>query len=243
MRNLLFALTGLCLAALSVSAVAGSAESLRDHLVENYPGFDLDSVEETPIPGVFEVVGGGDILYMTADGRYMLRGELLDLAADRNLTQDVRDGISHRRVGEIDAADMVVYTPEGGEARHTVTVFTDVTCPYCRTLHEDLLELLAAYPVEVRYLMYPRAGVDSGAADTLRDIWCADDPQQAMTDAKRGERVPARGSDCDPPVTEQYELGQRIGVSGTPYVLLDDDGPVFAGYRPGEQLLQILGLE
>ena len=214
---------------------------LREHLAEHYPEFTVDSIESTPLKGVYEIVSGTQVIYMSGDGRYMLRGELLDLEAERNLTSEVENRLHHARVAKLDDGGFLVYEPSGRDAEHTVTVFTDVTCGYCRTLHREILEVLDDHGIRLRYLMFPRAGVDSSAADTLRDVWCADDPQAAMTAAKAGESVPARSGDCEPPVAEHFQAAREIGVSGTPYMLLGEDGPVFAGYRPPERLLAMLG--
>lgn len=214
--------------------------SLRDHLASEYPDFTVDSIEPTPLDGIYEVVSGTDVLYISADGRYLLRGEMLDLVENRNLTEGVQNRLRHRRVAELGEDNMVVYEPADGEVNHVVTVFTDTTCGYCRQLHEEMLDAIDEDGIRLRYLMFPRAGAQSAAADTLRDIWCADDPQAAMTAAKSGEDVPARSESCDPPMASQLEAAREIGVSGTPYLLLGDDGPTFAGYRPREQLLDML---
>ena len=216
------------------------AADLRDHLASEYPDFPVDSIETTPLDGIYEVVSGADVMYISADGRYMLRGEMLDLVESRNLTADVQSRLRHSRVAELGEDNMVVYEPADGEVNHVVTVFTDTTCGYCRQLHEEMLDAIDEDGIKLRYLMFPRAGVTSAAADTLRAIWCADDPQAAMTAAKRGEDVPAHPEACDPPVASQFEAARAIGVSGTPYLLLGDDGPTFAGYRPREQLLDML---
>lgn len=241
MRRLLvyIAFLGLLLPGSGVLADSGSA-AVRDRLAEQYPEFRIDSVEPAPIDGLYEVISGTQVLYVSSDARYILRGEMLDLARERNLTAEVRQRLSHRRVAELGEESMVVYEPRDGEAEYMITVFTDTTCGYCRLLHGELLEIIDSHGIRLRYLMYPRAGIDSPAADTLRDIWCAADPQSAMTRAKRGESIAGRGADCEPPVAEHYQAAREIGVSGTPYLLLNDGGPVFAGYRPREELLAML---
>ncbi len=218
-----------------------SEGSLRAHLEREYPDLAIDAVQPTPLDGIYEVVSGTRVMYVSQDGRYLIRGSLIDLNTERDLTEERRSGLIRDAVAAVGEDRMLVYEPADGPAEHTITVFTDTSCPYCQRLHEELLSIMERHPVRVRYLLFPRAGVDAGPADTMRDVWCAPDPQRALTAAKRGESVPARG-DCAAPVTAHYELGQRIGVRGTPYMLVGDEGPAIPGYRPKDQLLSLLGL-
>lgn len=217
-------------------------ERLRATLAEEHPDVAVGNIRSTTIDGLYEVVAGGEIVYLTEDGRYLIQGSLIDLHEQRDLTADARGLLAHEAVAGL-RDSMLVYEAAGGDAEHVITVFTDHTCPYCQQLHEDLLVMIERDSVEVRYLMFPRQGPRSQAATTLGEIWCADDPHNAMNRAKRGESVPRADDDCDAPVDEHFATAQRIGVSGTPYVLINDDGPVFAGYQPREDLLELLARE
>ena len=122
------------------------------------------------------------------------------------------------------------------QTQHTVTVFTDIDCGYCRKMHSQM----AAYNkegIKIRYLMFPREGVNSDSFNKAVAVWCADDRQDAMTKAKRGEEI-ARKT-CDNPVEAQFELGQKLGVRGTPSMILED-GEMIPGYVPPTQLAQLL---
>lgn len=216
-------------------------DALRERLAERHPDFPVDTIRATPVDGIYEVVSGSDVMYMTPDARYLLRGALIDLVDKRNLTAQRESELVHRRVARLDEDDMVVYEPEQGPARQTITVFTDTTCPYCRRLHRDLMDMIERHPVRVRYLMFPRNGLESAGADELRDVWCADDPRAAMTSAKSGGTVARRDPGCETPIRAHFETGREIGIEGTPYVIIEG-GPVFAGYRPPEQLLSLMGM-
>lgn len=236
----------------SVASIAGAmasggdvaqVEELRGQLADKYPQLEVDSVRPTPVEGLFEVVSGTRIHYLSADGRYLLRGSLIDLQEERDLTTERHDGLVHDAVDSVSEDRMLIFEPEQSSAEHTITVFTDTSCPYCQRLHEDLLQLMGNHSVRVRYLLYPRAGPDSPAANTMRDVWCAPDPETALTAAKRNDGVPTRSEGCDTPVEENYALGQRIGITGTPYVVIGDDGPVVPGYRPLRRMRSLLGIE
>lgn len=218
------------------------AAELRARLAEKHPDFPVDTVRATPVDGVYEVVSGNDVMYMTPDARYLFRGALVDLVHRRNLTAERESALVHRRVDRLDPESMVVFEPKQGPAEHTMTVFTDTTCPYCRQLHQDLMRMIERYPVRVRYLMFPRNGLESAGAEQLRDVWCADDPRAALTRAKSGGTVAAHDPGCDTPIRAHFEAGREIGVDGTPYVLIED-GPVFSGYRPERELLALMGIE
>jgi len=230
------------LAADDTTSEMPAVAQLRARLAEAHPNFKVDTIRPTPIDGVYEVVSGADVMYMTGDGRYLLRGSLIDLQKKENLTATVHARLVHEAVDALGDDSMVVFKPKNGPAQHTITVFTDTTCPYCRRLHQDLPGMLDRYPIKVRYLMFPRAGLDSPAADQLRNVWCADDPQQALTRAMEGKSVPERDPSCKTPIRRHWQVAHQIGVNGTPYLLLDDDGPVFSGYRPEKQLVAMLGL-
>lgn len=216
---------------------------LRAALREERPQLEITSIHATPVDNIYEVVSGGRIFYVTADARYVFSGNLIDLDAQRNLTNDRQADIAHGVIENLDVSDMVVFEPADGPAKEYLTVFTDHTCPYCQRLHEEVLSMVQDYPVEVRYAMYPRAGTDSAAADTMRDIWCAENPTRALTQAKEGRSVPKRDAGCKTPLQRHWDAAQEIGLRGTPYILVGDDGPIISGYRPKAQLLSIMGLD
>lgn len=231
-------------AAVSIAHAQDDAiEALRAHIAEIDPDFRIDEIRGTAVDGLYEVVSGTNVFYMTGDGDYLLRGQLIDLENDRNITAERRNELVHRRVESLGEDSMLVFPPENGPAEHTITVFTDTTCPYCRQLHQGLLQMIEQYPVKVRYLMFPRAGLQAGAADTLENVWCAPDPRKALTDAKAGRSVPKRDADCDTPLEQHFRVAREIGVNGTPYLLIDDDGPIVPGYRENDELLQMMGLK
>lgn len=188
-----------------------------------------------PIPGFQEVSYGAQILYISDDGRHVMQGDIYELEAERNLTEERRGELRLALLAGLDAEDLIVFSPEG-ETKHVMHVFTDVDCVYCRRMHSVIADY-NRLGIEVRYLAYPRAGVDSPLYDKMVSVWCAEDRQAALTRAKAGETVPfAR---CDNPVREQIDLGASFGVSGTP-TLVFPDGSSLPGYVPPERLAAYL---
>lgn len=193
-----------------------------------------DRIEHSPIPGLYELTYGPDVVYVTKDGRYLIQGNLYDVAQRENLTEPKRQEARVAAIGSLGEASMIVFAPK--KVKHTVTVFTDVTCPYCQRMHSQMSQY-NDLGIRFRYLAFPRAGIGSEAYNTMVSVWCADDQQKAMTDAKAGREVTPK--QCDNPVRDHYRMGRTIGVTGTPSIILEN-GEIVPGYVPPEQLAQMI---
>ena len=203
----------------------------------------IESVRPSPAPGIVEVqVINGPLLYATDDGGYFfLNGDLhqVSVSGAVNLTEERRSLARKEQLAAVSLEDMVVFSPKG-ETRDYVSVFTDVTCFYCQKLHREV-DQLNAKGVEVRYLAFPRGGINSDGAKKLATAWCADDQQTTLTELKAGMDLPV--NDCaDSPIAAQYQLGQEMGVSGTP-AIITSSGMMIPGYRPAADLIVVLGLD
>jgi len=221
--------------ALSFFACVTLAQSVpqmvQDRAAELIPDRLPDSVVATPVAGLYEVTFGTQVVYLFEDGQHLLSGDLIDLDRGTNLTEDARKAGRKAVINGLDEAGMVVFSPS--ETISSITVFTDTECGYCVRLHNEIDQLLAA-GVEVRYLGYPRAGVQSPSFDTLVSVWCSDDPQQAMTDAKSGRTVEPRS--CKTDIARHMEAAEGVGVRGTPTIVLQD-GKTIPGYVPAGELI------
>ena len=198
-------------------------------------GIKPDSIAPTALPGVYEVVLGTQVLYLSEDGRFALQGDLLDLSSHANLTENRRDELRSKALNDLSEKDMVVFAPEG-PVKHTITVFTDVDCGYCRKMHSQIADYNKE-GIKIRYLMFPREGIGSESFNKAVAVWCSGNRQEAMTKAKRGEKVESKT--CENPVQAQFELGQKLGVRGTPSLFLES-GEMLPGYVPPTQLAQML---
>jgi thiol:disulfide interchange protein DsbC len=194
-----------------------------------------DSLKSTPVAGVFEAKFGGEIIYVSGDAHYVFAGDLIDAQNKNNLTELSRSSDRKSVVGKIDASKSIEFKAKGDE-KYVIYAFTDVDCPFCAKLHKEV-PALNEKGVTVRYLAYPRAGVGSPTYKKMVSIWCADNKQEALSNMINGKDVPVK--DCPNPVAEQFELGQKLGVNGTP-ALLTADGMMIPGFRPADQLVQML---
>lgn len=231
LRSVLAAVTLLA----SFSAFAGKAEVLEAVKGKIVGGNDAQ-VQPAPIPGMFEVIASGQLYYATEDGRYLFQGNAFDLVEGKDLTKPRMNFVRAESLKSVDDAQAVVFSPEAKDIKYRVNVFTDIDCHYCRELHKQMAGYMER-GIEVRYLFFPRAGVNSPSAKKAEAVWCADDSQTAMTDAKAFRKVEPRR--CPNPVATHYNLGKELGVRATP-TIMTDGGEVIPGFRPPEALEQIL---
>jgi len=207
----------------------------RIALAAKIPGAKPEDLRDTPVPGIYELRHEGAISYVTADAAYIFAGDLYKITGKGdfpNLSEYSRREIRRELVATIPESQMVVFGP--ADAAHTLTVFTDVDCTWCRKLHSQIEEY-NKLGFRVRYMAYPRSGPDTPSWSKAVSVWCAPDRQDALTRAKKGEPLPAR-SCPNAPIAKEYELGQQIGIEGTPGIVLDD-GELIPGYVAPDQLL------
>lgn len=188
------------------------------------------AVSETPVPGLLQVRVNNEVVYMSNDGRYLVQGRFIDLDTQIDLTDAAKSELRRERLANLDSSQFVSFGPE--DAEYELLVFTDPDCGYCRRLHEQIAEY-NSNGIRIHYMAFPRAGVGSNTYEKMVSVWCADDRQGAMDIAKAG-RTPPKAT-CDNPVDEQYQLGQAVGVTGTPS-MITFNGDIIPGYVPPEQL-------
>lgn len=206
-------------------------ESVRKKLSGMFEQIEPEHINPSPIEGWYAVQKGSTIAYVSGDGRYLLQGDLIDLDTEVNLSEASRNGARRHLLASLDQDQLITFSP--AEVKHTITVFTDVECTYCRRLHSQIDEYLA-HGIEVRYMLYPRNGPASQSWNTSEEIWCATDRNKALTAAKLDRKF--ESSACDASIVQDhYVLGQQVGLSGTPAILLAD-GTLISGYLPPDTL-------
>jgi len=202
------------------------------------PTATVASMEDTPIKGVSEIVintgRGGEVYYISSDGKYLLNGNMIDTTSREDLTENKKSGIRKDIVNKFGKAQRIDFLPD--EMKHHLIVFTDIDCGYCRKLHNQMDEY-NKLGIGISYLFYPRSGLNTPSFDKAVTVWCSDDKQAAMTNAKSGINLEKKT--CDNPIKNQFIAGQAAGVTGTPAMVLDN-GKLLPGYLPPEALLQRL---
>ncbi len=223
----------------SAPAPAGATAEARARaaLQSLNPQVQIDYVGQAPLPGFREVIVGGQVVLVSDDGRYLVQGTVLDIAGKKDLTQSSA-ALSKYRVGllnSVKASDRIIFAPPN--AKYTVSVFTDIECGYCRKLHSEIPEYLRQ-GIAIEYMAFPRMGLGSKDHKDMISVWCASDRKQALTDAKNGKPVPQRSCQSTP-VDMEYNIGQRLGISGTPAVFAAD-GSQLGGYLPPDKMREAL---
>ena len=224
----------ICLASLVQTAALADRAADEATIRKALGNIEPDSIETAPIAGLYEVVVGTHVIYVSADGRYMLQGELIDVKNRKSLTEPRRREAILVLLDSVSEDDMIVFKPE--KVKHVVTVFTDIDCGYCRKLHNEMDNYLAE-GIEVRYMMFPRAGAGSESYKKAVAVWCSDDRNAAMTNAKNGRALDMKT--CKNPINRHMDLVQQLGARGTPFIILES-GDTQPGYVPAKQLARLL---
>ena len=200
------------------------------------PGVAVKAISETEFDGIYQVEIANDIMFVTVQGDQVLLGQLFDAKRNINYVAEATQKRVNQLLTNLDTGQMIVFGPH--DAERYITVFTDVDCGYCRKMHLEVPALNAA-GLQVRYLAFPRSGVGSKTYNTMVSVWCSEDQNTALTEAKQGQYPPT--ITCANPVSDQYTLGAQVGVRGTP-TIITDTGEVIPGYMPADTLLTRLGM-
>jgi thiol:disulfide interchange protein DsbC len=199
-------------------------------------GAKLDDLQPSPIAGIYQFTQGAEVSYLTTDGKYFIDGNLYDMKSRDNLTEALR---THARVAMINAVpetEMVIFSPPN--PKYTITVFTDVDCAYCRKLHSQMAEL-NKLGIRVRYMFFPRTGPGTESWKKAEVVWCSPNRSEALTRAKAGVALDMNKVCAPTPVKREYELGESIGVRGTP-AIITEKGDYISGYMEPHELLDQL---
>ena len=209
-------------------------EKARKNISKQFNGVNLQNITESPVPGLYQVFMPPRFFYASADGRYIVDGDLVDIVTKQNVSQLPRNKSVAAAINAMGEDSMIIF----GEntLKHTITVFTDIDCGYCRKLHNEVKKY-NKLGIRIRYMAYPRAGLGSESFKKAEAVWCSKDRAKAMTQAKNGAKV--KSETCNSPIAQHYALGNIIGIRGTPALVLED-GTLVPGYIPAARLSEAL---
>jgi len=222
-------------------------EAISAKLYNARPDLEVSNFRPSPMGGLYKINLNGQLAFVSDDGDFLIAGEmykvnpghLINLQEQERMKKEME--FAPKRAGmlsAVDQKDLVIYRPEK-EVKGHIYVFTDIDCPFCRKFHSQLEEMLDK-GIEVRYLAFPRAGINSRSAQKLATVWCADDRESMMTRYKDGENVNLATCEVTP-VADHYMLGQDVGIRGTPAVILES-GQLIPGAVSADMLAQEMGI-
>jgi thiol:disulfide interchange protein DsbC len=222
--------------AMAAALTPDEAHMLHTAIRAHDPAAQVAAPTGSPVKGMYLTSIDGVSGYVSADGRYFIVGDMLDLASHRNVTQDSRQAMRRALLEKLAPGEGILFTP--AKPKHAIIVFTDVDCPYCRKLHGELAQIQAR-GIAVRYMAFPRSGPNTKAWRTMAAVWCSSDRRDALTRATQGDAVTAKGQCSDAVIAKHYALGQQLGIPGTPMIVLSD-GTSLGGYMSPDALLAAL---
>lgn len=216
-----------------IAALSGVANADDSAIQQTLKKLDIQQadIQPSPISGISTVMTESGVLYISADGKHLLQGPLYDVSGDQPI--NVTNQALLKKLEAL-SSEMIVY--KAPEEKHVITVFTDITCGYCRKLHEQMKDY-NALGITVRYLAFPRQGLSSQAEKDMRSIWCMADRNKAFDDAMKNNDIsPAT---CKTDISKHYQLGVQFGIQGTPAIVLQN-GTIVPGYQGPKEMLQML---
>jgi thiol:disulfide interchange protein DsbC len=221
----------------SLSASAASENESYDMVknkLQNSLGMTISSIGDAPVSGLLQVMTDKGLFYISQDGKYLLQARVYNI--DEGMRNETESAMGGARLGGLANFEDAMIEYKAKDEKYVVSIFTDITCGYCRKLHNEMSEY-NDLGITVRYLAFPRGGLKSRTYADMVSVWCADDKQGAMDNAKAGGTVASKR--CETKVAEQYAFGQKVGVTGTPNIIMPD-GSVIPGYQPPKKLEQAL---
>jgi len=260
-------ISAVLLAVLSMQAIAAddSEKLVRDAFKKVSPNGKITEVKKSEVPGFYQVLVDASVYFISADGKYLIRGNVFDIDSRQDIGDKQLSAMRKIALAKISKDKELVFAPEN--PKYTVTVFTDVDCPYCRQFHKQIAEY-NKFGIAVKYVLYPLP-MHKGADKKAETVWCSADRNSTYTSAMNGQwdakkadnakvAVPGNPSasvaatdaakaetpaytplTCANPIAELDEIGKAMGVDGTP-AIFGPQGEHLGGYVPPEQLAQRL---
>ncbi len=233
MKNLISILS-LILTVLLMPVVKADEAAVKKAITQSMPTAKIESIKPSEIKGLYEVVVGATIFYVSDNGKYLLQGRLIDVANRVDLTEQKLSSTRKAALSKIGEDNMIVFKPKIG--KYEVYIFTDIDCGYCRKLHSEIDQYMAE-GIKINYLFFPRAGKGSDSYNKAVSVWCAKDRNAALTSAKKDEKLDSKT--CNNPIDKHMELAAEFEVKGTP-MIVTENGNIYPGYLPPKQLVEAL---
>lgn len=214
---------------LGLSQMASADDAAIKSVLQKF-GITAQEIYPSPMSGIKAIISDKGLFYVSTDGKVMFQGPLYDISG--NAPQNTSQQLLDKKVDTLQD-QMVIY--KAPTEKYVVTVFTDITCGYCRKLHKQMADY-NALGITVRFLAFPREGLEGKVAKKMQAIWCSTDPAAALTAAMNNENYSEKpAKSCKADISQQYHLGLLYGLEGTPAILVEK-GPFIPGYQSPKDL-------
>ncbi|MCO6537683.1 MULTISPECIES: bifunctional protein-disulfide isomerase/oxidoreductase DsbC [unclassified Gilliamella] len=221
---------------LGLALISSSVLASNNEIAKSLDKFGYDSKEskifDSPIKDFKSVSTPEGIVYVSKDGKYLIQGSIFDLQGDE--PENIANSINLSLIKSIEK-DAIIYKAKN--EKYIISVFTDYTCHYCKLLHENIDKYLEA-GISVHYFAFPRAGANSDVGKNMQSIWSMADRKTAFDNAYKGNKI-SPASSMIPYVTQQFNVGKKLGIGGTPAIVLPN-GQLVSGYVPADKLIEFL---
>ena len=223
MNKLLSTIALFCVLILSIGMVnAQSEQQIRSELQKKIgPNTKIKSVSLSPIPGIYEVLVGNEVFYTDANSKYLIQGEIIEIATGKNITEQKQADLNRIKWSELNPANALKVVRGNGSRQ--LAVFSDPNCGYCKRLDKSLQQL---DNVTIYTYLIPILSPDSALKS--KQIWCSADPQKTYIDWMINSVTPSGKSDCTTPLDKNMALAKTYGITGTPTIFFTD-GSRFPG--------------
>jgi thiol:disulfide interchange protein DsbC len=221
-KNLKHVSIGLLILGMASSVFALNEKQIRTEIQKRLgTSANVRNVTPSPIPGLFEVQVNNEIFYTDSNAKYLIQGEMVELASGNNLTAKRQEDINRIKWSELPQAQ--AFKVVRGNGSRQIAVFSDPNCGYCKRLEKTLQQL---DNVTIYNYLIPILSADSALKS--KQIWCAADQQKVWNDWMLNNLGPSGKSDCANPIDKNLTLAKNYGINGTPTIFFTD-GSRFPG--------------
>lgn len=210
--------------------------SIRKVLSEKFPEAKIVSIQKTPYSGLYEVYMDGQLVYADANAQYIFLGDVLDVKNKANLTQTRLSKLNVVPLNQLPLNNAIKTVKGKGERK--LVVFSDADCPFCRKFEAELAKV---DNITVYTFLFPIEGLHPKAAQISKQVWCAPDRNQAWHEYMNSGKIPSNEGKCDNPIDENIALGGKLGINGTPTLILNN-GQRIPGMVPAAKLEEMMAL-
>ncbi|MCA3071422.1 MAG: DsbC family protein [Rhodocyclaceae bacterium] len=213
-----------------VAAAQTPEDNLRKLVEAKMPGERVREIRRTPLPGVYEVAFGNRLFYADEGLNYLIIGQIIESATNRNLTDQRLRQLTAIDVKQL-PLDAAIKTVKG-DGRRILYVFSDPLCPFCSQLEQELQKVTN---VTVYTFLTPVEQMRPGSRNRALEIWCSSDRRRAWDEWMLKQVAPVSKPTCRNPLEQVVKLSDKLGFTVTP-TLVFADGAVLSGMIPAAQI-------